>query len=126
MSERVPAAPRGSGAAGRRLWSSVLQLWELDEHELLLLRELVRTTDLLDELQAVVDRDGLMVDSPSGPKVHPAIVEARQARIAAARLTAVLRLPSGSEGDEVQGRRQQRRVGVRGAYGVKKLQSVPS
>jgi hypothetical protein len=40
------------------------------------------------------------------------LVEARQQRIALARLLAALRLPSGEEGE--QDRRPQRRMGVRG------------
>jgi hypothetical protein len=57
-----------------------------------------------------------MLDSPTGRRTHPAVTEARMQRIAFARLVAVLRLPSGAEDDEVEGR-QRRRVGVRGVYG---------
>lgn len=60
-----------------------------------------------------------MVDSPQGTKAHPAAVEARQQRIALARLLAALRLPAGADGDEAQGRRPQRRVGARGVYGIR-------
>jgi hypothetical protein len=116
----VSAAPRGAKAAGKRLWRSVLQEYELEEHEAALLREMVRTVDQLDALQAAVDRDGLMVAGPGmARRVHPAAVEARQARIALARLAAALRLPAGDEdsADAKTGtRRPQRRVGVRGPY----------
>ncbi|HLM07095.1 MAG TPA: hypothetical protein VK402_18085 [Blastococcus sp.] len=43
-------------------------------------------------------------------------MEARQQRIALARLLAALRLPAGEE--EAGDRRPQRRMGVRGVYGV--------
>ncbi|MCZ7525760.1 MAG: hypothetical protein M5U14_04835 [Acidimicrobiia bacterium] len=80
---------------------------------MVLLRELVRVVDRLDELHALVARDGLMVDGPGGlDRVHPAAVEARQLAIVEARLVAALRLP-----EERQGRRQ-RRVGVRGVYSL--------
>src|SRR5690348_17112483 len=114
-----PAAPRppaGSKTSGRRLWRSVLAEYELEEHELALLREAVRTVDLLKDLAALVERDGLIQPSSQGERVHPAIVEARQARIALARIFAALRLPAG-EDEPASERRPQRRGGVRGVYG---------
>lgn len=117
----IPKAPAGTKTAGRRLWQSILAEYELEEHEAALLREMVRTVDRLDELHALVDRDGVMV----GDRLHPAMVEARQLRIALARLSAALRLPAGDEesGDAKQGtRRPQRRVGVRGPYRMRAVQ----
>jgi hypothetical protein len=114
---KVPNPPAGTKASGRRLWRSVLVEYDCEEHELALLREMVRTVDKLDELAAVVDRDGVMVPGPGlTTRVHPALVEARQLRIAFARLAAALRLPSGDEGDPAANRRPQRRSGVRGPY----------
>jgi hypothetical protein len=116
----VPAAPRGSKASGKRLWRSILGEYVLEEHEVALLREMTRQVDQLDQLQAAVERDGLMVTGPGlSKRVHPAAVEARQARIALARLAAALRLPAGDEDtdDAKSGtRRPQRRAGVRGPY----------
>ena len=111
--------PAGTRAPGRRLWKSVVGEFELDEHETALLVEAVRTVDLLDELAAEVRRDGALVDSPQGQKAHPAAVEARQQRIALARLLAALRLPSGDEGDKQASARPQRRSGARGVYGIR-------
>jgi hypothetical protein len=64
-----------------------------------------------------------MVEGPHGSKPHPAVVEARQSKIALARLTAALRLPAGDETDQAAGRRPQRRVGMRGVYGVRAVGS---
>jgi hypothetical protein len=114
---KIPDAPAGTRAAGGRLWASVLEEYELEEHELSLLREAVRTADLLDRLDEEIRRDGPMVTSPQGVKAHPAAVEARQQKIALARILAALRLPAGEEGDQQKTRRPQRRVGVRGTYG---------
>lgn len=122
MSTRKPRIPSGTKAGGERLWRSVVDDFDLDEHELALLREAVRTVDTLDALAGVVDRDGPMIDSPQGRKVHPAIVESRQLKIALARLLAALRMPSG---DENEGRPQRRQV--RGVYTPKsgrRLRSV--
>src|SRR4051794_18937795 len=111
--------PAGTRAAGKRLWASVVDVYDLEEHELALLVEAVRTVDLLADLDAEVRRDGPMLESPQGRKAHPAAVEARQQRIALARLLAALRLPAGEAGDQQAGARPQRRVGVRGAYGIR-------
>lgn len=110
----IPRPPAGLKASGRRLWRAVTGEYELEEHERALLIEMCRTADTLDALAAAVERDGLL-DEETG-RLHPAAVEARQLRIAYARLSAALRLPAGDE-DEV--RRPQRRVGVRGTYGIR-------
>src|SRR3954468_1997106 len=114
-----PKAPDGLRASGRRLWSSVVDDYELEEHETALLVEAVRTIDLLDLLDARVRDEGPIVSSPQGDKANPAAVEARQQRIALARLLAALRLPSGEEGDQQASARPQRRSGVRGVYGIR-------
>lgn len=119
MSAERPRTPPGLRAPGRRLWASVVDDYELDEHEMAMLVEAVRTVDLLDLLDARVRADGPIVASPQGDRAHPAVVEARQQRIALARLLAALRLPSGEEGDRASGARPQRRVGARGVYGIR-------
>lgn len=115
-----PKAPSGLRAPGRRLWDSVLDEYELEEHELALLVQAVRTVDLLELLDERVRKDGPVVSSPQGEKAHPAAVEARQQKIALARLLAALRLPAGEESDAQTGaRRPQRRSGARGVYGIR-------
>lgn len=117
--EPVPDDPADLGEAGLRLWRSVVDQYAFDEHELVLLREAVRTADLLVKLDQLIRADGPLIDSPQGRKAHPAAVEARQQRIALARLMAALRLPSGDEGDQQAGARPQRRSGVRTPYGIR-------
>jgi hypothetical protein len=105
---------------GLRLWKPITDQYDLDEHELVLLREATRTVDLCDELEQSVRRDGATIESPQGLKAHPGAVELRQQRIALARLMAALRMPAGDEnGDQAQGRRPQRRSGVRGTYSIR-------
>ena len=118
MGDRIPAAPAGTGPSGRKLWRGVLADWTLEVHEMTLLTEAVRTVDTLDKLAAIVADEGPVIDGKAGQRAHPALVEARQLKIALARLLAALRLPDGTEGDESQGRRQ-RRVGARGTYGIR-------
>jgi hypothetical protein len=109
----------GLGAEVMALWSSVVDDYDLEEHERTLLLQAVRTVDLPERFDEEVRRDGSLVESPQGQKAHPAATEARQQRIALARLLDALRLPAGDEGDQQAGARPQRRVGVRGAYGFR-------
>lgn len=113
-----PRCPDGTGAAGRRLWASITNVYELEEHEAALLVEAVRTVDLLARLDGEVRKFGAIVESPQGRKANPAAVEARQQKIALARLLAALRLPAGAE-EGAGARRPQRRVGFRGPYGIR-------
>lgn len=110
--------PAGAKKVGMCLWNAVVTEYELEAHELVLLRELVRTVDLLDDLADAVRAAGPLGKAPDGsPRLHPAVVEARQTRIALARLQAALRLPTGeAQDDPAAGRRPQRRVGARGVY----------
>jgi hypothetical protein len=108
----TPRPPAGARAAGKRLWAAVVDRYDLEQHELVLLREAVRCVDTLDDLEAQVRRDGLMVpgNTVGTERVHPAAVEARQLRITLARVIAALRMP------EHDADRPQRRTGARGVY----------
>lgn len=102
---------------GDRLRQAVTDLYELDEHELVVLDAAARTADLCAELAGVVDRDGLVVLGNGGvPKMHPAIAELRQQRLTLARLIAALRVPL-EDGEVGGGARLQRRP-LRGVHGV--------
>ena len=79
--ERSHPVPRGLKVSGRRLWKSTVDVFELEEHELGMLREACRTADAIDGLQAAVDRDGVLNVSSQGLRAHPALVELRQQRI---------------------------------------------
>ena len=117
----IPPAPTGTGSGGKRLWRAVLEAYTLEEHELALLREAVRTVDDLDGLARIVRRQGRIVSTKGGPRAHPALVEARQLRIALARLLAALRMPDGEQADEAVPRRPQHRVGARGVYALRSV-----
>ncbi|MDQ6875792.1 MAG: terminase [Actinomycetota bacterium] len=104
--------PKGSQAAGRRLWRSVLGAFDLDEHELALLRQAARTADVCEVLQGLVDAEGAMREG----RAHPALVELRQQRIVLARLLVALRVPLG---EESEGSDRLQRRGTRGVYGIR-------
>lgn len=110
----VPRAPQGLQSAGKRLWKWYVDQFELSEGEIGLLREACRTADALDQLQAALDRDGVLGESSQGVRVHPALPELRQQRITFARLLAALKLnePEEDAGGLPAGR------APRGVYGV--------
>lgn len=119
MSPPKPAP--GLKAPGRRLWTSVQSEYELEEHETALLLEACRTVDQLDALDGLVSREGPLDESSQGRRAHPALTEARQQRIALARLLAALRLPAGEEDAGADSRRPQRRGAPRGVYGPRSV-----
>lgn len=108
----TPSAPRGLKATGKGLWSWYASNFMLSEGELAVLRELCRTADGLDQLQAAVDRDGVLAESSQGVRVHPALVELRQQRITFARLQAALKVDENEAADLPRVR------APRGVYGV--------
>jgi len=110
---RRPAAPTGSGAAGRRLWRSVTTEYELAEHELALLRQAAGVADTCELLAGIVAVEGPLTNG----KAHPALVELRQQRILLARLVVALRVPLGDEDAADEDRSQYR--GTRGVYAIK-------
>jgi hypothetical protein len=87
--------------------------FELSQHEHDLLLQACRTADALDALQAVVDADGVLDESPQGVRAHPALVEFRQQCAVFSRLLQALGLPSGLVEDTPP--QQSARYGIRGA-----------
>jgi hypothetical protein len=112
-----PEAAEGLRAVARRLWNAVQAEFELGEHERALLTAMCRQVDRLDELEALITAEGLMVCGHGTVKMHPAVVEARQSAIAVARIGAALRLPAGEEDEDAQP--GQRWAGVRGVYQIR-------
>jgi hypothetical protein len=83
------------------LWRSVLREFDLEEHELALLRRACHVADRCEALQAVVDEEGLFETNRLGErKMHPAVVELRQQEILFAKLIVAMRVPLGESGGE--------------------------
>lgn len=89
-----PKTPTGLKAAGRKLWDSSTSEFELAQHELALLEEACRTRDYIRELDRAVRNDGVMIPSSQGSRLHPAIAESRQQRLALARMLMTLQIPA--------------------------------
>ncbi len=94
----APAPPRGLGRPGRDLWRRVTSAYEVESHEVPALLLAARQLDDVARLEALLDRDGLVVAGSSGqPRLSAVVAELRLSRLAAARLLADLALP----GEEV-------------------------
>jgi hypothetical protein len=108
-------APAGLGAAGRALWRAVLADYQdLDALDRARLAQACTVTDRLAELAVIVADEGALIPyGDTGSRVHPAVVETRQQQIILARLLATLNI---EDDDQDQGKREPRRVGVRGVY----------
>ena len=104
--------PPGLRDSGKRLWKSITKDFELEEHELITLKEACRTADRLDQLDKEMESEPLTVVNSKGDETaNPRIVEQRQQALVFTRLMASLRLP-----DET-GTLPQHRGASRGSYG---------
>ena len=112
----------GFGPAGERLWHSVADVYELEEHEAVLLRQACVTVDTIEELQTRLDAADVLDERYSG-RVHPCLPELRAQRLALARL--LKSLDVGDAADVEQPKRQRRRW-PNGAYGTGKSLGVVS
>jgi hypothetical protein len=113
-------APAGLKATGQHLWDEVTTEYDLAHHELLLLGQAAHVADLCDELQAVVDKDGLMIVRDGETiRPNPALVELRSQRLLLGRLIVALRIPYEPTDDEDDAPPRTQRRGTRGFYGTR-------
>ncbi|WP_341957489.1 terminase [Microbacterium sp. LWH13-1.2] len=101
--------PSGLGKPGQKLWKSIDQQFDLAEHERTQLEQACRVRDTIELLREQVIKDGVMIRSSQGDRLHPAIVEVRQQQLALARLLATLKVP-GLEEDDLPSSRPARGV----------------
>jgi hypothetical protein len=80
QSTGAPDPPDGLAERGHAFWCAITGQWELRADELELLREIVRTVDMVETLAAVVAREGPTVMVANSLKTHPSMVELRQQR----------------------------------------------
>ena len=94
-----PTPPVGLAHRGRRFWNLAVDAYELTDTELALLLEVCRLMDECEALREAIDEQGTTVLGSTGqPRVHPALGELRQHRLALGRLLSQLALPD--EDDE--------------------------
>ena len=100
-STKLPAVKALPLTRGQAFKAASMVGFELTGSELELLDEIAGLLDEINELSASVSRDGLTVTGSTGQvRVHPALGELRQHRLALGRLLAQLGLPD-EEGDTV-------------------------
>src|SRR3954467_9035371 len=94
-------APAGLSARGRGFWRATIAAYELSDVETQLLTECCRLLDECETLRSAVEADGATVEGSAGQtRVHPALGELRQHRLALGRLLAQLSLPD-EEGESL-------------------------
>lgn len=108
----APTLPQ-FGEAGAELWRAFMadlpEGWELDQRELSLVEMACRQADDLALLEEAIDRDGAMaIGSTKQIVVHPAVQEARQARLAIGRLLGLVRIPNEDGRGEAESSRRAR------------------
>lgn len=106
------STPDDLGAAWLKLLEACADSFELEEHERAVLEEACRIRDRIDQIRRQVDRDGVMLESSQGMRLHPGIAEERQQKLALARLLVTLGLPGE---DDLPNARAMRGVYRRGA-----------
>jgi hypothetical protein len=102
----VPRPPTGLLAAGRAVWTAILDDlddldgdWELDARELLVLAAAARQADTNAALERAIKKSGVMVAGSKGqPRMNQMVTELRQGRIALEKLLSSLALPSDQSG----------------------------
>jgi phage terminase small subunit len=96
--DKVPAAPRGLQARGRRLWREVLADHELRPDELTVLAAACRTADEVTTLEAALVGAEVMVEGSTGQqRPNPLFRETREHRKALAALLKQLGLVESDE-----------------------------
>jgi len=120
VTERTPPkTPAGLSAAGRRLWTAILADLpaeiELEARELVVLEAACRQADAIANLEQAIRRDGHVVKGAAGQRrLNGAVIEARQGRIALARLLGELDIPAEEEkSNTVASQRARRAADVR-------------
>lgn len=87
-------APDGLTDRAGAFWDRILAEYDLSEAEVELLVEACWTMTEVDHLRAALEVSGLTVAGSMGqPRVHPAVAEVRQHRLALARLLKQMALP---------------------------------
>lgn len=95
-----PRQPRGLGAAGKRFWTSSVQVFDFSEEsgKLLILEHACKVTDVIAELERAAAKAPLTcLGSARQTQIHPLISEIRFQRGLLAQLVTKLGLPETEE-----------------------------
>ncbi|MDF3307856.1 hypothetical protein P3H15_22800 [Rhodococcus sp. T2V] len=106
--------PERFGSSGRELWGEIDSKFSLNVPEKLVLKQACRAADRLDEIQAEMNGQALVVQGKVQPVANPLMVEFRLQAQLLTKLIASLRIPDVAPEQPVS--RPQRRGGARGTY----------
>lgn len=94
MTQKKPPAPTDLATTGKTLWRKLVGAYTFEPAELALLEAAARQADTVAALEAAIAEDGMMVTGSAGqPRLNAAVAEARQGRLAFAKLIAALAIP---------------------------------
>ena len=91
--------PKGLDRAGKRLWKSVVAVYNLRPDEFFVLETAARCADLVERLETAMVGEPLVTKGSMGQeREHPLLSEQRQQRAQMTRALAQLKLPDLAEG----------------------------
>jgi hypothetical protein len=90
----VKLPPAGLQKSGAALWRNVIRDYVLDPAEEVVLTELCRTVDRLEQLHVAARKIELVVTGSQGPKINPVLAEIRATQKTAESLSCSLGLPA--------------------------------
>ena len=78
--QKIQLPPAHLRAAGCDLWRSTLNDWDLEGADLVVLATACECLDRLEQIRAALDKDGIVLEDPSGRKrSHPLLAAEAQA-----------------------------------------------
>jgi phage terminase small subunit len=81
-----PKSPAGLSTSSRKLWSHVVEVYDLRQDELAVLEEACRALDRAAEAREHLKKDGLLLPGRFGPRSHPMQAVENSAALRAAKL----------------------------------------
>jgi hypothetical protein len=101
--------PGGLDLAGQQLWADIATRYDLAPRERTVLVAACRQADDIARMEADIMRDGTVVIGAAGQqRLNAAVTEARNGRVALARLLGALALPDAEEQPETEATRRAR------------------
>lgn len=104
-----PPRPDGLDTAGGALWDDLTGVYDFTPAELVIVAAAARQADDVARVEAVIAADGAVVPGSKGqPRLSAAITEARQGRVALAKLIGELAIPADDDDTRTETARTRR------------------
>ncbi len=93
MKKSLPETPAGLSEEARDWWNRIVAAWQMDDAALLILTNAMQAIDRLRQAQALLQRDGIVVeDRWKQKKPHPAVAIERDCKATLLRCLKALNL----------------------------------